>query len=212
MSGHFPHHSQNRREDGKSRAPALPMLRSENQHERAFAQHPGLDRFGHAALALRPGRRGDRMNEGLRPAMGKPVPDVALAAEQITKAFDGVLALSGVDFDLRRGEITCSWRERRGQEHAFENPCRGAYRLRRRLFPDGAARSLRRRARRGKSRHCDHPSGAQSRSRIDRRRQYLPWARTSARRDDGRPASHRQSGLGPAAPSWHRHRTRDSRR
>ena len=45
------------------------------------------------------------MNEGLRPAMGKPVPDVALAAEQITKAFDGVLALSGVDFDLRRGEI-----------------------------------------------------------------------------------------------------------
>ena len=47
------------------------------------------------------------MNEAVNPSDGQPVPrhEAAAAAERISKAFGGVLALCDVDFDLKRGEI-----------------------------------------------------------------------------------------------------------
>ncbi len=45
------------------------------------------------------------MNDGIPRSIREPTPDMAVAAQAISKSFAGVLALRQVDFDLRRGEI-----------------------------------------------------------------------------------------------------------
>ena len=113
-----------------------------------------------------------------RPRMSATETLVRLQMRHITKNFGGVHALRDVSVDrARRRGPRALRRERRGQEHADEDPGRRDHRLRRRDRARRPAGRVLRPARRRGRRHPDHLPGAEPRPRADGRRQHLPRPR-----------------------------------
>ena len=118
----------------------------------------------------------------------------------IAKNFGGVRALRDVSLIAPAGEVHSHLRrERRGQEHADEDPGRRDHRLRGRDPPGRPAGAVLRAARGRGRRHPDHLPGAEPRPAAHGRRQHLPRPGEDARRPAGLAGRPRDGG--PDAPA-----------
>ena len=135
---------------------------------------------------------------------GQPRPKV-LTATAVSKNFGGVSALRDVNFDLSAGEIHALMGENGAGKSTLMKILSGVYSdYDGTIAIDGKASPLRRRARRRGGGHRHHPPGAQPRPAAQRRRQYLPWPRTTDRRPCHRPQGKPRGGALASAKARHR--------